>query len=471
VSVVALSRPRSLSGTGVVVPARFRAAIIVALCAFASLTNLKVGVVEFGEIFLMMTLAGWTVCVAGSAGVIVVHDTVAAYARRYGWLFLMVIALALWHAATETFYPPSPTEPWLRTPPWISFARTSELAIVVFGFLMMLQMLIASPHLRRLAVHAYIWAGTVSAAYALLSELGFRLGIEPWANFYGGGMNLGGVYGPPLTILRARGFFIEGGSFGLYLSTALLLLFLHRAFGLRLSRRQFFAHLAIQALAFTLSYSKAGLANGMALLLIYMVCPGRGRGERNLVVSLLLIAVVVATAVALKAVDQAFAYLEDYSKFEAQIAAGRADDKTLIMGRATATIIVPRMVAAAPILGVGLGNYSVTRNDPRYRGFLPAVDEWDEPGLGLLSYVPELGIPLSCYLVGLLCLPGAQILRRGLGPALATTAACQPMTHFFGAQVTFFYPWIVAAIAISTALASDAARPQNNSGTIAARPT
>ena len=67
-----------------------------------------------------------------------------------------------------------------------------------------------------------------------------------------------------------------------------------------------------------------------------------------------------------------------------EIAAYHPGDRNYVMGRVTGALIVPRMIAAHPIGGIGLGNYSLMRNDPEYprdfprwtNGILPEWDWW-----------------------------------------------------------------------------------------------
>jgi O-antigen ligase len=127
----------------------------------------------------------------------------------------------------------------------------------------------------------------------------------------------------------------------------------------------------------------------------------------------------------------------------------RPDDPSLIMGRITAMLIVPRMVSAHPLLGIGVGNYSLMRNDPDYLQGLPPVDEWDLAGMGLLGSAAEFGIPLTLLLLALLIQPLVRA-RRRKAPLIVTLAAgFQPIAFLLGVNLNFFYPWLVAAFVLS----------------------
>ena len=112
--------------------------------------------------------------------------------------------------------------------------------------------------------------------------------------------------------------------------------------------------------------------------------------------------------------------------------------------------MVPRMIAAHPIGGIGLGNYSLMRNDPEYLQGLPAVDEWDLTGMGLVGAMAELGIPLALWLFATLLRPLRIARQRKAAPVIAMAAAFQPLSFLLGVNLNFFYPWLVTALALAS---------------------
>ena len=111
------------------------------------------------------------------------------------------------------------------------------------------------------------------------------------------------------------------------------------------------------------------------------------------------------------------------------------------------------MIEAHPITGIGLGNFSLLRNAPEYLQGLPTKDTWELPGIGLVAYVAELGIPLFVYLMVLLCMP-AWMCRFRASKFAFVLAAYQPLAHVFGVQLNFYYPWLCAAFALACPLDS-----------------
>ena len=85
--------------------------------------------------------------------------------------------------------------------------------------------------------------------------------------------------------------------------------------------------------------------------------------------------------------------------------------------------LVPRMIIMNPIFGIGIGNYSLVRNDPKYLKGLPVYYQWDQHSLGLIGYLPEFGIPLFLLFIYLLFKPvywSLKIKPRGLTTRLIT---------------------------------------------------
>ena len=120
------------------------------------------------------------------------------------------------------------------------------------------------------------------------------------------------------------------------------------------------------------------------------------------------------------------------------------------MGRIVAAFIVPRMIAAHPMLGIGIGNYSLMRNDPDYLRGLPFVDDWDLPGLGLISDAAELGIPLTLFLAALLLRPFLQARKQKAHAVCMAAAAFQPAALLLGVNLNFFYPWLITAFLLAS---------------------
>jgi hypothetical protein len=245
---------------------------------------------------------------------------------------------------------------------------------------------------------------------------------------------------------RVRGFFNEGGPYGIFLiSVGLIAVLRARLFPSRI-RTLFKLELAMLTVALYLSGSKAGFLTVVILCAIAAVAAG-SRAQRFAILGIF----GLSLALLLMIFGGKFAgYAYAYVNLDEALAY-RPDDPSLIMGRVAAAAIVPRMIAAHPVAGIGVGNYSLMRNDPDYLQGLPPVDEWDLPGVGLLGSAAEFGVPLTLAFVAVLLYPFFRA-RRARAPAVVAVAAgFQPVAFALGVNLNFFYPWLVAGIAMAVA--------------------
>ena len=147
-------------------------------------------------------------------------------------------------------------------------------------------------------------------------------------------------------------------------SASLLSAFRRHVSGMRLGG----VNVAILFAAFFTSASKAGFF-AAAFLFLYHVISAASFAKK---ISYFILSVVlfVGLAASLNFGDQLYGYLYSYQNIEEQVAL-RGVDLNLVAGRVSALYIVPRMIMAHPITGIGFGNYPLMRNDPHYLGILP----------------------------------------------------------------------------------------------------
>lgn len=135
-------------------------------------------------------------------------------------------------------------------------------------------------------------------------------------------------------------------------------------------------------------------------------------------------------------------YIDSITSAETMVA-DKMEDPSFVMGRIAGSIIAPRMFADNPLLGVGLGNYSLVRNDPSYRGVFPYIDYWDLPGLG--GWATTLA---ECGLVGVLLTASIFLIcyrRTTKNDRILVILSTIPFA--LGVQMYFAYPWIVLGLA------------------------
>jgi hypothetical protein len=417
-------------------------ALIWLVCLAAPLTNVKfadIQIVEcFGGLFATILL------------VLVWHGridlkTIPQLARlARGYAFFMALAwMGALAAQRLPFSVPDGVSVFKR-PPLLSVARLTQLTIAVTLMLTVSNLLLRKRKLIYDLARAYVVFGVVNALYAIASFVARMVGLVP--NNYD---SLFGAY-TDWGFTRARGFFVEGGPFGLYVVTVLLVLIFLRYVLRGCSGIAFAVGGVLLMVAFALASSKAGLCLGAAIGTWYLWRP---RKMRNIAVGLAVMAGVFAWIAMTGSSDQFMGYVDSYSQFD-RLVISDPSNGNLVMGRVAALYVVPEMVSEHPLLGVGLGNYSVARNSPALSAFIPSAPGWDLPGLGLLGYSAELGIPLLIYLAFLLWQP-VRIAKRKLvrrQPFVIVLAGCQFFVHVFGAQITFAYPWLVTSLVLGYVL-------------------
>jgi hypothetical protein len=328
------------------------------------------------------------------------------------------------------FYPPAEASA-LKQPLVLSLARLLELALAALSMLSAASAMRRNPPLLRLALDVYCWIAAATAVASILSWVLLIVGRVPTPLVYGFDS-------------RVRGLFNEGGPFGMFLISAAVAAVLRARHFVPIYGFRTRALLLLFGIALLLSGSKAGLLSAVLLCGIAGIVSG-GRRQRVALVSTAL-AIFTATVVIFPGKFLNYWFL--YENFQ-EAAAYHPDDPNFVMGRVAGALIVPRMIAAHPLAGIGLGNYSLMRNDPQYLEGMPVVQEWDLPGMGLLGATAELGVPLSLLLYAFLLWPLCRSVRSSAPAALAVAAAFQPVAFLLGVNLNFFYPWLITAFALA----------------------
>ena len=399
------------------------------LCCLAAAPNAKFGDVQALEIFLLLHFSFLVGQFAYAGFRCRIYEPWRRLGIPYGIFLILTVLLAL-ASMRFRFYPP-PDITFLKMPFILSVARVIEVTLGIFYMLYLASILRREPDNRRYAMRAYFWAGVASAVYSILSYPLLLAANLEW-----------GAYLPGY---RARGGFNEGGPYGLYLASVMIVgLLLYDLHGLK--KIQVWTSGVILLLALVGSQSKAAFAAACILFLLNLVLVGTFRQR----VALAAVAMILGTVIwTMTPVPQlmlgyvnAYEVVQLYGSYVDQDAYGGFG------GRVAGMVLVPRMISAHPITGIGLGNFSLLRNSPEYLQGLPRAETWELPGIGLAGYIAELGIPLFAYLMLLLCLP-AWMTRHRISMFAFILAAYQPIAHIFGVQLNFYYPWICTGFALS----------------------
>lgn len=344
------------------------------------------------------------------------------------WAFFFLLIGAIL-SLRLTFYPPIGQFGPLKQPPWTTFIRLIQSVMAVSTLFVVALAIRGEPERFRKLLTAYVLCGYLNAGWGLLCWFAW----------------LGGVTLPGVTtvdvggIARIRGFFVEGGPFGVYIAGVMVVQVIRGYYLRYVGQRSFLLGMGVLALAFAGAQSKAAVLLLIVLLMVYLL---KIRRTGLLMLGALAVVPLAATSNLAGGLQ---GYYDNYANFEV-VARERPDDYGLLMGRLAAAVLVPRMIGAHPFLGVGIGNYSLMRNDPTILRGLPRVEQWDLNGLGVLGYMAEIGIPLTLFLLFIYAYPLLAAWRRR--PWIVLLCAYPLLAALFGVQLYFAYPWVLIGIGL-----------------------
>jgi hypothetical protein len=351
-------------------------------------------------------------------------------AALYLVFLIAVFCLSLVALRNPFFFPDDLS--LLKHPVWITLSRMAELTVDAGIMIYLAQVFRRDRGKLLFTARLYYWTGVASAVFAILT---LPLNLSDIADL--------GAYNFDH---RLRGFYNEGGPYGLYLLSVILIgiaLFYMSGKGRRTRLALGFIPIGI---AFLGSQSKAAfLALGFMLVLDALLA--KGMAKRLSAIGLLAVAVVVVLSVVdvpaeLRVYRQGAELYERASNFQSK-------DLNFVYGRVAGAFIVPRMIEVHPWAGIGWGNYGIVRNNPAYRGASAWATIADEPGLGILGTAAEMGLPLTVFLLICLMVPFVYLHRLGAPLYIKNLALLQPIVHAFGGQLNLTYPWVATAFALA----------------------
>ena len=406
----------------------------------SSTIRLKFGAIQYLEIIYMAQMGVLTLVFARRQYRATWLRPILRLGELYAVFAVAALALAVASLRFEFFYPPGLSE--LNMPVMIAIARVVELTVSVFAMTWLADVFRKDQGSLRFTMRVYFWTGVASGVYSCLCYPLTRIGIGDL------GITLSG---------RFRGFYNEGGPWGLYLLSVMLVgLGLYRN-GWEIPRRLAWTAPLLVICLFA-SGSKAAVLAMATLLLLNSIFLGN-IAKRVAVVTVLVVFMGIAVRT-LNLDSLARAYVQTNATYE-RVSHAHRHDGNYIVGRVAGAFIVPRMIAAHPYTGVGWGNYSLLRNLPEYRGAAAWSDYYDEPALGIIGMAAELGLPLTFFLLLVLFLPFLYLRRLRAPVYLTNLALLQPLVHLFGGQLNLTYPWIVTAFALGIAYSTHPPRKLN----------
>lgn len=399
------------------------------ICLTAPLTRIKLNDVQLVELVIIAAMVGYAVKIVRSNFKL---NLKKEYRIIYLLFFLFLLCTAYFALLSifRPFYPPNDQLSLLKQPGWLSIFRLLQLVLMFAGSLLCLKCISLSKDNILLFFKTYGLMGTLWSVYSIISYI---LVITT-------GKDIGGTFQQGIW-LRSRGMFVEGGSFGLYLVSAMGCIVVYSMVLHKTSKMFLFINIILQSVAFLLAYSKAGTCALFAVCVVLLLLGIRKKAKILWLVLLFIIVASLRLNFVIAGVKGYFSSNDTiYSRIE-----NESNDVNLFLGRVIGMVLVPRMIKTHPFIGIGIGNYSLVRNSPDYLQGLPTTTRWDLPGLGIYGYAAEVGIPLIILLLIILLLPFKLLAKNKIHPLLISLGMYQFFAHLFGVQITFFYPWLFSS--------------------------
>ena len=238
---------------------------------------------------------------------------------------------------------------------------------------------------------------------------------------------------------RLRGWFGEGGPYGLMLSFTYVLTFFYKSKYHNLKR------FLIILVIYFLAKSKAGVV----LVLIWYFIIYYKTIYKKLKEFSIIIVIMLALLFSLIFVKLSKNYIYAISNVKKEMKE-RPTDINLVMGRIAGVFIFPEMIADYPIFGIGLGNYPIMRNNPKYLEFIPKSPKGktDAHGFGgLIQLLVDGGLVVFILFAFIIYYLYVKIKRKK--NKNENFLAIFLFFFIFGVQIYFLYPWVLLGILIS----------------------
>ncbi len=378
-------------------------------------TELKVGVIKVAEILLLLL------------------TPFIFYRKVNKWILLFIILFTSWFLVSillnpfREFYPLSNVSA-LKRPYLISLGRFLELISCVNLTALVHNFFKKKTRQEMMLIikQIYILSFIILSLFILIYFL-FTVGFISENRF---------VYE---RIPRLRGWYAEGGPYGLMLSFTFCL-----SYFFKYKYNAIFRVIIVLAIIF-LAKSKAGILLIIAwFTLLYYKRLYRKIRSLNIIV--IVIGGLIASVVFVKLADTYIVSIQNVRKEMVE----RPEDINLIMGRIAGLYIFPDMLMEHPFFGIGLGNYPIMRNNPAYLDFVPPSPpgKTDAHGFGgIIQILVDGGIVMlfSFFTIIYFFLKRLKNQDHTLKIYLYIFLGL----FAFGVQIYFLYPWVLFGILIT----------------------
>ncbi|WP_428330048.1 O-antigen ligase family protein [Mucilaginibacter sp.] len=243
-------------------------------------------------------------------------------------------------------------------------------------------------------------------------------------------------------LYRLRGFYVEGGPFGLFYA---FLLSVCVGFYKKLALNKWYIIICI--ILVLMASSKAGYMMVVLTFFVFFTIKIKHLFKSAVAkVSLFIVAGVATVYISTLVFDNYIQNLADVEQRTANFAPGELDPN-FMLGRISATVIVPNMLKNKWVTGIGWGNYPLVRNNPQYRTFMPEVpvSMWDATGFGgMLDLLLEAGVVLFLVYLFLYFRVSKLISKHFDQSPYIILSYIAPL--LLGVSIYFFYTWFLLGI-------------------------
>ncbi|SEC48864.1 O-Antigen ligase [Tenacibaculum sp. MAR_2009_124] len=238
---------------------------------------------------------------------------------------------------------------------------------------------------------------------------------------------------------RLRGWYVEGGPYGLMLSFIFCLTFFYKH-----RSNNFYRAVLIVTIVF-IARSKAGT---MFILFWYITFYFNiiYKKIRELSLFFVIFGGILSSFIFVKISYQYIDLIENVQREMKE----RPTDINLVMGRVAGLFIFPEMVTDNPFFGIGLGNYPIIRNNPEYLDFIPhsPKGKTDAHGFGgIIQILVDGGVFTLLFFLFIMGKFYKKLKRSSKENIYFLFGFLY--LFVFGVQIYFLYPWILFGILIA----------------------
>lgn len=381
-------------------------------------TEFKIGVIKLSEIFLLLLPP-------------------FIYTKKINkWVCYLYLLFTLWVILSLLLNPLREFPPLfglskLKTPYLITIGRFLELIACVnltalgYHYLKRKTKQQVSYFIKKMVFVSFIFVVFNAIVYFMVTK-----GILEYSNI---------VYNTSSNYPRLKGWFVEGGPYGLMLAFIFVLTSLYK------SKYNFFIRVFLIFNIVFLAKSKAGILMLVLWAVIYYY-----KTIYKKIKSLSIFVFVLGGLIALFSfMKLAEVYIDNNKNMEKYMKL-RPNDTNITMGRIAGSHIVPNMIMDNPVFGIGLGNYPIVRNVPEYRTFVPYTPDGKTDAHGIGGIIQIL-VDGGLFILFLFLLLFYALIKRTIRLKNDLEIYAFAFLCFFltGVQIYFLYPWFLLGVLIA----------------------